>query len=156
MGAAQAALVRVAAHPARRAAALDPALAGAGAVRRYSAGRRLGWMAWPAERPLAALDALLRDAGAGGVRLTGAAGPVLLGAHVGGAFADRVRRGRPRRAVLGLRAPLRRTPRVGAHGGLTVQHAIKLESSARRVLRWPTRSAAVSTAASASPRVRRT
>jgi hypothetical protein len=33
------------------------------------------------------------EAGAGGVRLTGPAGPVLLGAVGGGAFAERVRRG---------------------------------------------------------------
>ena len=86
------ALVKVAMSP-RRAAALDPGLAAAGAVRRYSAGAAIGWVAWPAERPLVALDALLRDAGAAGVRLTGPAGPVLLGALGGGAFADRIRRG---------------------------------------------------------------
>ena len=112
----------------RRAAAIDPVLAAAGAVRRYSAGRRSAGSRGRAERPLAALDALLRAAGAAGVRLTGPPGPVLLGAHAGGAFADRVRRGsRPRRAVLGLGTPLRRTTRVGAHGGLTVQHAIQLD-----------------------------
>ncbi len=85
-------LVRVALSL-RRAAAIDPVLAAAGAVRRYSAGAAIGWVAWPAEHPLAALGVLLREAGAAGVRLTGPAGPVLLGAHVGGAFADRVRRG---------------------------------------------------------------
>jgi glycolate oxidase len=85
-------LVRVAISP-RRAAALDPALHAAGVARRYSAGAAIGWLAWPAERSLAALDALLRDSGAAGMRLTGPAGPLLLGAHGGGAFADRVRRG---------------------------------------------------------------
>ena len=48
---------------------------------------------WPPDRPLAALDDLLREAGAGGVRLTGPPGAVLLGATGGGAFAERVRRG---------------------------------------------------------------
>jgi glycolate oxidase len=83
-------VVRIATGP-RRAAALDPALDGM--PRRYSSGAAAAWVAWPPDRPLEALDALLREVGAGGVRLTGPAGPVLLGAVGGGAFAERVRRG---------------------------------------------------------------
>jgi glycolate oxidase len=83
-------VVRVATSP-RGTAALDPGLDGA--PRRYSAGAAAAWVAWPPDRPLEALDALMREAGAGGVRLTGPAGPVLLGAAGGGAFAERVRRG---------------------------------------------------------------
>ena len=85
----EASLVQLALSP-RRAAALDPSLAGV--VRRYTRAGAGGFVAWPPDRPLDELDALLRDAGAGGVRLTGAPGTVLLGATGGGAFADRVRR----------------------------------------------------------------
>jgi glycolate oxidase len=83
-------VVRVATSP-RGVAALDPALDGS--RRRYSAGGAGAWVAWPDDRPLGALDALLGEAGAAGVRLTGPPGPVLLGATGGGAFAERVRRG---------------------------------------------------------------
>jgi len=82
-------VARLAMSP-RRIAALDPALAGV--PRRYSRAGAGGWVAWPPDRPLEQLDALLRDAGAAGVRLTGPTGPVLLGAVSGGAFAERVRR----------------------------------------------------------------
>ena len=85
----EAALVRLALGP-RRAAALDRSLAGA--ARRYTRAGGAGWVAWPPDRALEELDALLRDAGAAGVRLTGPPGMVLLGATSGGAFADRVRR----------------------------------------------------------------
>jgi glycolate oxidase len=85
-----ASVVRVATGP-RRVAALDAGLDGA--ARRYSAGATAGWIAWPLDRPLEALDGLLRETGAAGVRLTGPPGPVLLGATGGGAFAERVRRG---------------------------------------------------------------
>jgi glycolate oxidase len=85
----EAALVRLALGP-RRAAALDASLGSA--ARRYTRAGAGGWVAWPPDRPLDELDAALRDVGAGGVRLTGAPGTVLLGATSGGAFADRVRR----------------------------------------------------------------
>jgi glycolate oxidase FAD binding subunit len=75
----------------RRLAALDPALEGA--ARRYARAGEAGWVAWPLDRPLEELDALLREAGASGMRLTGPPGPVLLGAASGGAFGERVRRG---------------------------------------------------------------
>ncbi len=88
--AAGASIVRVATSP-RGVAKLDPGLDGV--PRRYSSGAAAAWIAWPPDRPLDHLDALLRDAGAGAVRLTGPPGPVLLGATGGGAFADRVRRG---------------------------------------------------------------
>ena len=87
----EAALVRLALEPAPRRASSSrrsPACR-----RRYTRGAGGGWVAWPPDRPLEELDALLRDAGAGGVRLTGPPGTVLLGATGGGAFADRVRRG---------------------------------------------------------------
>ena len=83
------ALVRLALTP-RRAAALDPALNGM--ARRYTRAGAGGFLAWPHDRTLEELDALLREAGAAGVRLTGPPGAVLLGATSGGAFADRVRR----------------------------------------------------------------
>jgi glycolate oxidase len=82
-------LVRLALGP-RRIAALDPALAGV--PRRYTRGGAEARLAWPADRPVEELDALLREVGASGVRLTGPPGSVLLGATSGGAFADRVRR----------------------------------------------------------------
>ena len=68
----EAALVRLALSP-RRAARARPARS-RGAARRYTRRRRCGWVAWPPDRPLEELDALLRDAGAGGVRLTGPPG----------------------------------------------------------------------------------
>ena len=83
-------VVRAAVGP-RAVAALDPGLDGV--ARRYSSGAAAAWIAWPPDRPLEALDALLRDVGAGGTRLTGPPGPVLLGATTGGAFSERVRRG---------------------------------------------------------------
>jgi hypothetical protein len=83
-------VVRAAVGP-RGVAALDPGLDGV--ARRYSSGAAAAWIAWPPDRPLEALDALLRDVGAGATRLTGPPGPVLLGATTGGAFAERVRRG---------------------------------------------------------------
>ena len=88
------AAVRVALTP-RAAAKLDPALNGA--ERRYVAGATAAWIAWP--HAPEELDAILRTAGLSGVRLTGGAGPVLLGAELGGEFA--------RRAGMALRA---RTP----------------------------------------------
>ena len=93
-------LVRVALTPRtiarldRALGALDPAPGAASAVaRRYSAGGSAAWIAWPPDLPLEQLDALLHEAGAGGTRLTGPPGAVLLGAQPGGAFAERVRRG---------------------------------------------------------------
>ena len=75
----------------RAVGALDPGVEGV--ARRYSSGAAAAWIAWPPDRQLETLDELLRDVGAGGTRLTGPPGPVLLGATTGGAFADRVRRG---------------------------------------------------------------
>jgi glycolate oxidase len=81
--------VRVALTP-RAAAALDPALAGV--ARRYSSGAAAAWLAWPDERPVTDLDALLRDAGLSAVRLTGPPGRTLLGRPIGGEFARRATR----------------------------------------------------------------
>jgi glycolate dehydrogenase FAD-linked subunit len=82
--------VRAALSP-RSVAALDRGLDGV--ARRYSAGGALGWIDWPADRPLGELDGLLRAAGAGAVRLAGPPGPALLGRISGDAFGERVRRG---------------------------------------------------------------
>lgn len=73
--------------------AIEAALTPEGAARRYSAGGHLCWIAWPADRPPAALDAALRELGLGGVWLTGSPTSPLLGEVGGGAFAARVRRG---------------------------------------------------------------
>jgi hypothetical protein len=81
--------VRLALGPGRL-AALDRAFGGM--PRRYTRAGAGGFLAWPQDRPLDELDALLREAGAAGVRLTGPPGTVLLGATGGGAFAERVRR----------------------------------------------------------------
>jgi glycolate oxidase len=72
---------------------LDAALAPAGAVRRYSAGCHLCWVAWPADRPASALDSIARELAVSGVWLTGSPQSPLLGVAAGGAFATRVRRG---------------------------------------------------------------
>jgi len=75
----------------RSVAALDAALAAAGARARYSNGANVAWVAWPGDRPLDALDAALRELGLPGMALTGAPGRPLLGAHGGGAFLARLR-----------------------------------------------------------------
>ena len=72
-------------------AALDAALGGAGAHARYTRGANAAWIAWPEERDLAELDAVLAGLGLVGMALTGASHRALLGAPGGGAFADRVR-----------------------------------------------------------------
>jgi hypothetical protein len=71
---------------------LDRALDGAGALRRYSAGAHLCWVAWPPDEPRERLDGILRDAGAGGALITGDPGRPLIGAIAGGEFAVRARR----------------------------------------------------------------
>jgi glycolate oxidase FAD binding subunit len=75
----------------RRIPRLEAALDAAGAVRRYGTGGNLGWLAWPADRPLADLSAALSEVEAAGLRLTGPPGHVLLGRVRRGAFAQRVR-----------------------------------------------------------------
>jgi glycolate oxidase len=81
-------LVRLVIGP-RRLPALDKSLDGV--PRRYTRAGGEGFLAWPEDRSLEELDALLHDAGASGLRLTGPPGAVLLGGTSGGAFADRVR-----------------------------------------------------------------
>lgn len=76
---------------ARTVPALEAALAGAGALARYSLGASVAWIAWPAERPLDELDAALRSLALPGMVLVGPAGRRLLGVSRGGAFAARVR-----------------------------------------------------------------
>ncbi|MDO8211076.1 FAD-binding protein [Conexibacter sp. CPCC 206217] len=70
------------------AAALATALA---APLRFTLGANAAWVAWPRERPLAALDDTLRELGLAGMRLTGPAGPPLIGAVPAHAFAQRIR-----------------------------------------------------------------
>jgi len=84
---ADAALVRVG-LTAAAVAALDRALDGA--PRRLSIGANVAWIAWPSDRPIAALHELLDAQGLTGMVLRGA-GARLIGARRGGAFATRVR-----------------------------------------------------------------
>jgi glycolate oxidase len=72
---------------------LEAALAPTGAMRRYSAGCNLCWVAWPADRPASALDSAARELAVSGVWLTGSPASPLLGVADGGTFATRVRRG---------------------------------------------------------------
>jgi glycolate oxidase len=76
-----------------RVAELEASLAPAGAVRRYSAGCHLCWVAWPGDRPASALDSIAGELALSGVWLTGSPDSPLLGVARGGAFATRVRRG---------------------------------------------------------------
>jgi glycolate oxidase len=89
---AEASVVKIAITP-RGVGELDAILERAGAARRYGAGGHVCWAAWPEDEPLARLDSELGELGTSGVRLTGAPGPVLLGAARGGEFAVRARRG---------------------------------------------------------------
>ena len=84
-------VAKVATTPAR-VLELDHALEGAGAVRRYSAGGQVCWIAWPPDAAHERLDRILVDADAGGVLITGEAGRPLVGAIAGGEFAVRARR----------------------------------------------------------------
>jgi glycolate oxidase len=84
-----------------RIAELEASLAPAGAVRRYSAGCHLCWVAWPGDRPASALDSIVRGLALSGVWLTGSPESPLIGVAGGGAFAARVRRGLDPSGVLG-------------------------------------------------------
>ena len=70
--------------------ALDAALDGAGAARRYSVGGALAWVAWPGDP--AALDALLQAQGLSGLLIRGQAATPFLGAPPERAFYSRVKR----------------------------------------------------------------
>jgi glycolate oxidase FAD binding subunit len=59
--------------------------------RRYGAGANIGWLAWPGERSAEELDELLRSLDLAGVLLTGSPSKPMVGAHRGGAFAQRVK-----------------------------------------------------------------
>lgn len=76
---------------ARSVPGLEGALAAAGARARYSLGANVAWIAWPEDRPLAALDAALGELGLAGMVLTGDPDGPLLGRSRGGAFAARIR-----------------------------------------------------------------
>jgi glycolate oxidase FAD binding subunit len=81
-------LVKVPLTP-RRLLVLDEALAAAGAVRHYSVGANLAWVAWPGEIP--ALDSLLAHLEFSALLVRGAAHNPLLGVRSGEAFARRVK-----------------------------------------------------------------
>jgi len=81
-------LVKVPLTP-KRVPLLEKKLAGSGALRRYSVGANLGWIAWP--EALNNLDGLLAELGLSGLQITGDGGKPLLGVQVGKAFAHRVR-----------------------------------------------------------------
>lgn len=76
---------------ARRIPGLEAAVAPSGARTRYSLAGNLGWLAWPAERPVEELDGALRSLGLAGLVLTGRPDRVLLGRIGGAAFGTRVR-----------------------------------------------------------------
>jgi len=82
------ALVKVAITP-RNVPALDERLAVHGAVRRYSAGANLAWVAWPGA--LGTLDQILNELGLPALVVLGPAGHARLGRQVGVAFEARVR-----------------------------------------------------------------
>jgi glycolate oxidase FAD binding subunit len=84
-----ASLVKVPLTP-RRIPAVDEGLATQDTTRRYSAGGQVAWIAWQGE--LTTLDRSLGELDLRGLRLTGPAGPVLLGASRGGVLLDRVKK----------------------------------------------------------------
>ena len=75
----------------RRVPELEAKLEPLGLARRYGAGANIAWVAWPGERPAEELDELLRSLDLAGVFLTGSAPNPMVGAHRGGAFAQRVK-----------------------------------------------------------------
>jgi hypothetical protein len=76
---------------ARHAPGLEALLSNAQAVRRYSLGANVAWVAWPDDHPLDELDAGLRELEIAGMVLAGPPERLLLGRATGGAFAKRVR-----------------------------------------------------------------
>lgn len=74
---------------AKRIPALDVAVAALPAMRRYSAGGNVAWIATPA--PVAALHAVLVAQGLAGLVVMGPAGRPLIGTQTGAGFARRVR-----------------------------------------------------------------
>jgi hypothetical protein len=87
-----AALAKVATTPGRI-PALESALEDAGAVRRYSAGGNLCWLAWPRAADPGLLDRALRELGAVGVWTTGTVRGPLIGVSGQGAFGSRTATG---------------------------------------------------------------
>ncbi|MDQ3849216.1 MAG: FAD-binding protein [Actinomycetota bacterium] len=85
-----AAIAKVALVP-RRVPELEAQLEPLGAGRRYAAGANIAWLVWPPERTAEQLDGVLRSLDLAGVFLTGSAPHPLVGAHRGGAFAERVK-----------------------------------------------------------------
>jgi glycolate oxidase FAD binding subunit len=74
----------------QRLAQLDPLLEARGALRHYSVGANLAWVAWPGA--VAELDNILTEQGLSGLLLSGAAAPPQLGVRSGEEFARRVKR----------------------------------------------------------------
>jgi glycolate oxidase FAD binding subunit len=86
----EAAIVKVALVP-KRLPELEAKLEPLDVQRRYGAGANIGWLAWPGERPAQDLDELLSSLDLAGVFLTGSPPRPMVGAHRGGAFAQRVK-----------------------------------------------------------------
>lgn len=82
------ALVKVPLTP-RRLLDLERELAGAGCLRRYSAGGNVGWVAWPGDPEV--LSELLSRLGLRGLRVLGGEGPPFLGRQAPDGFARRVK-----------------------------------------------------------------
>jgi len=82
-------LVKVPLTP-QRLPQLDASLEASGALRHYSAGANLAWVAWPGA--VAELDRLLTDQQLSGLLLCGASVPPELGTRSGEEFARRVKR----------------------------------------------------------------
>jgi glycolate oxidase FAD binding subunit len=85
-----AAVVKVALVP-KRVPDLEAKVEPLAVERRYGAGANVAWLAWPDERPAKELDEALRSLGLAGVFLTGSPATPMVGAHAGGAFAQRVK-----------------------------------------------------------------
>jgi hypothetical protein len=81
-------LVKVPLTP-RRVPAWDERLGKRGAMRRYSAGANLVWVAWPGLP--SELDAILSELGLSGLVVLGTPGHALIGRQTGAAFASRVK-----------------------------------------------------------------
>jgi len=82
-------LVKVPLTPSRM-LSLDGRLAQQGAIRRYSAGANLAWVAWPGS--LHSLDEILTGENLSGLAVLGEAGQPRIGVRGGSSFAQRVRK----------------------------------------------------------------
>lgn len=74
----------------RRVLSLDGQLAAQGALRHYSCGANLAWVAWTGS--VEPLHNLLQSQGLSGLAILGESEQPLLGVHTGDAFAQRVKK----------------------------------------------------------------